>query len=278
MNGIIRWFTYNDVAANLLMLLIILAGLYALPKIPMEILPQYEYDVINIRIANPGATPKEMERDVVMRVEEAIHDLPGIKEIVSTAVEGTSTVDVEIARGYNTRDIMDDLKTRIDAINSFPDAIERPDIKIVQRNHDVISVVVSAAINERDLRRIGEKVRDDILTLNGISQVELKGVRPYEISIEISEQQLKRYGLSFTEISRAINRSSLNVSAGTIKSKGGDILLSSRGQAYSQEDFDKIVIRSGEQGARLQLGDIATISDGFMEGNLASIYQGNPQS
>ena len=276
MNGVIRWFTYNDVAANLLMLLIILAGLYALPKIPMEILPQFEYDVINIRIANPGATSEEMERDVVMRVEEAIHDLPGIKEIVSTAVEGTSTVDVEIARGYNTRDIMDDLKTRIDAINSFPEAIERPDIKIVQRNHDVISVVVSAAMNERDLRRIGEKVRDDILALNGISQVELKGVRPYEISIEISEQQLKRYGLSFAEISRAINRSSLNVSAGTIKSKGGDILLSSRGQAYSQGDFEKIIIRSSEQGARLQLGDIATISDGFMEGNLASIYQGQP--
>ena len=197
MTGIIRWFTYNDVAANLLMVLIVLAGFYALPKIPMEILPQYEYDVVNIRIANPGATPEEMERDVVMRVEEAIHDLQGIKEIISTAVEGTSTVDVEIARGYNTRDIMDDLKTRIDAINTFPEEIERPDMKIVQRNHDVISVVVSADMAEVDLRRIGEKVRDDIVALAGISQVELTGVRPYEIAIEVSEQQLKRYGLTF---------------------------------------------------------------------------------
>ncbi len=119
----IRWFTVNDVAANLLMLLIILAGLYTLPSIPMEILPKYEADVINIRIANPGATPEEMERDVVMRVEEAIHDLEGIKEIISTAVEGTSTVDVEVARGYEPRDLMDDLKTRIDAISNFPEEI-----------------------------------------------------------------------------------------------------------------------------------------------------------
>lgn len=274
MTGIIRWFTYNDVAANLLAVLIVLAGLFALPKIPMEILPQYEYDVVNIRIANPGATPEEMERDVVMRVEEAIHDLPGIKEIISTAVEGTSTVDVEIARGYNTRDLMDDLKTRIDAINTFPEEIERPDLKIVQRNHDVISVVVAAEMAEGDLRRIGEKVRDDIIQLEGISQVKLTGVRPYEIAIEVSEQQLQRYGLTFEEISRAINRSSLNVSAGTIKSKGGDILLSSRGQAYNQEDFENIIIRSAEQGSRLILGDIATITDGFMEGNLASVYQG----
>lgn len=273
MTGIIRWFTYNDVAANLLMVLIILAGFYSLPKIPMEILPQYEHDAINIRIDNPGATPEEMERDVVMRVEEAIHGLQGIKEIISTAVEGTSTIDVEIAQGYEPRDIKDDLKTRIDAINNFPEEIERPDLKIVQRNHDVISVVVSAEMSESDLRRAGERVRDDILALNGISQVELTGVRPYEISIEISEQQLKRYGLTFEEISRAINRSSLNVSAGTIKGKGGDILLSSRGQAYKQEDFEKIILRSGEKGTRLLLSDIATITDGFMEGNLASIYQ-----
>lgn len=274
MSAMIRWFTYNDIAANLLMVLIVLAGFFALPKIPMEILPQYEYDVVNIRIANPGATPEEMEHDVVMRIEEAIHDLQGIKEIVSTAVEGTSTVDVEIAHGYNTRDIMDDLKTRIDAINAFPEEIERPDIKIVQHNYDVISVVISADMAEMDLRRIGEKVRDDIVALNGISQVALTGVRPYEIAIEVSEQQLKRYGLTFEEISRAINRSSLNVSAGTIKGKGGDILLSSRGQAYHQEDFEKIIIRSGEKGIRLKLSDIAIITDGFMEGNLASVYQG----
>lgn len=276
MNGMIRWFTYNDVAANLLMALIILAGCFALPNIPMEILPQYEYDVVNIRIANPGATPEEMEREVVVRVEEAIHDLQGIKEIVSTAVEDTSTVDVEIARGYDTREVMDNLKTRIDSINNFPEQIERPDIKVVQRNFDVISVVVSADMSEIDLRRIGEKVRDDIAAIDGISQVELKGVRPYEISIEVSEQQLKRYGLTFEEIARAINRSSLNVSAGTIKSRAGDILLSSHGQAYNQADFENIVIRSGAQGLRLTLGDIAEVTNGFMEGNLASVYQGKP--
>lgn len=129
-------------------------------------------------------------------------------------------------------------------------------------------------MSERDLRRIGEKVRDDLAALKGISQVELTGVRPYEIAIEVSEQQLQRYGLTFEEIARAINRSSLNVSTGTIKSKGGDILLSSRGQAYNQADFENIIIRSTEHGVRVLLKDIATITDGFMEGNLASVYQG----
>ncbi len=276
MNGLIRWFAYNDVAANLLMVLIILAGCLALPNIPMEILPRFEADVVNIRIANPGATPEEMEREIVMRVEEAIQDLEGIKQIVSTAVEGTSAVEVEIARGYDPRVVMEDMRSRIDAISHFPEQIERPDIQLVQRNFDVISVVVAADMSERDLRRIGEKIRDDILALDGISQVELTGVRPYEVSIEVSEQQLQRYNLTFEEIARAINRSSLNVSAGTVKGKGGDILLSSRGQAYTRQDFEAIVVRSGEQGMRLTLGDIAAISDGFMEGNLASVYQGKP--
>ena len=276
MSSVIRWFTYNDVAANLLMMLTILWGCYGLSKIPMESLPQYESDIVNIRVASPGATPREMEREVVMRIEEAIYGLEGIKEIVSTAVEAIATIDVEIARGYDARVVMSDIKVRVDGIQNFPETIESPDIRIAQRNFDVISVVVAAEMDERDLRRIGEKVRDDILALHGISQVELTGVRAYEISVEVSERELKRYGLTFEEISRAINRSSLNVSAGTVKGAGGDILLSSKGQAYTAQDFEDIVIRTGSQGIRLTLGDIASVIDGFTEGNLSSVYQGKP--
>lgn len=276
MSSMIRWFTYNDVAANLLMMLTILWGCYGLSKIPMESLPQYESDIVNIRVASPGATPREMEREVVMRIEEAIYGLEGIKEIVSTAVEAIATIDVEIARGYDARVVMSDIKVRVDGIQNFPETIESPDIRIAQRNFDVISVVVAAEMDERDLRRVGEKVRDDILALHGISQVELTGVRAYEISVEVSERELKRYGLTFEEISRAINRSSLNVSAGTVKGAGGDILLSSKGQAYTAQDFEDIVIRTGSQGIRLTLGDIASVIDGFTEGNLSSVYQGKP--
>ena len=273
MSSMIRWFTYNDVAANLLMMLTILWGCYGLSKIPMESLPQYESDIVNIRVASPGATPREMEREVVMRIEEAIYGLEGIKEIVSTAVEAIATIDVEIARGYDARVVMSDIKVRVDGIQNFPETIESPDIRIAQRNFDVISVVVAAEMDERDLRRVGEKIRDDILALHGISQVELTGVRAYEISVEVSERELKRYGLTFEEISRAINRSSLNVSAGTVKGTGGDILLSSKGQAYTAQDFEDIVIRTGSQGIRLTLGDIASVIDGFTEGNLSSVYQ-----
>ena len=158
MTSLIRWFTYNDVAANLLMLLIILAGIYSYPGIPMEILPRFDTDTVNIRASYEGATPVEMEQNVVIRIEQAISDLVGIKQILATALEGTCNIEVEIARGYNERDIMEDIQNRIDAIETFPEEMRPPIISLNQRNIDVISVVVSGETGQRELRRSGAVV------------------------------------------------------------------------------------------------------------------------
>ncbi len=276
MTSLIRWFTYNDVAANLLMLLIILAGIYSYPKIPMEILPRFDTDTVNIRASYEGATPVEMEQNVVIRIEQAISDLVGIKQILATALEGTCNIEVEIAQGYNEREIMEDIQNRIDAIETFPEEMRRPIISLNQRNIDVISVVVSGEFGQRELRNIAEKVADDLRSKPGISQVELVGALAYEISIEISEQNLNRYDLTFKEIAEAIRRSSVDIPAGQIRTQGGDIMLSSRGLKYTQEQFANIVIRTSGQGIRLTLGEIAEIKDGFVEGQVVSRYQGKP--
>jgi multidrug efflux pump subunit AcrB len=274
MSGLIRWFTINDVAANLLMLLIILAGLYSYPKIPMEILPRFDTDSIGIRVTYEGATPTEMEENVVIRIEQEIQDIEGIKHIRSAAMEGVGDVEIEVLPGYDEREMMEDIKSRIDNIETFPEEMVRPTVSINQRNIDVISVVVAGELSERELRQIAEKVAVDLRSKPEISQVELVGARNYEISIEISEQSLKRYGLTFKQIGDAIKRSSVDIPAGQIRTKGGDILLSTPGLAHSKEDFAKIVILTDEHGTRLTLGEIAEIKDGFAEGQVISRYQG----
>jgi multidrug efflux pump subunit AcrB len=274
MNGLIRWFTNNDVAANLLMLLIILAGLYSYPKIPMEILPRFDTDTIGISLSYQGATPTEMEQNVIIRIEQEIQDLEGIKHIRSAAMEGVGDIEVEVVPGYDERQMMEDIKSRIDNIETFPEEMIRPTIAINRRNIDVISVVVAGELSERELRQIAEKVATDLRSKSEISQVELVGARNYEISIEISEQSLKRYGLSFKEIGDAIKRSSVDIPAGQIRTKGGDILLSTPGLAHSKKDFAKIVILTDEHGTRLTLGEIAEINDGFVEERVVSRYQG----
>ena len=274
MGGLIRWFTNNDVAANLLMLLILLAGLYSYPKIPMEILPRFDTDSIGVRVTYEGATPAEMEENVIIRIEQEIQDLEGIKHIRSAAMEGLGDIEIEVVPGYDEREMMEDIKSRIDNIETFPEEMVRPTVTINRRNIDVISVVVAGELSERELRQIAERVAVDLRSKSDISQVELVGARNYEISIEISEQSLKRYDLTFKEIGDAIRRSSVDIPAGQIRAKGGDILLSAPGLAHSKEDFAGIVILSDEHGVRLTLGEIAEINDGFSEDQVVSRYQG----
>ncbi len=275
MNGLINWFTRNGVAANLLMVTIIMAGVFSLAyKIPLEVFPDFDIDRITVSMPYRGATPSEVEEGVVIRIEEAIQDLEGIEEIISTSSEGVASVMIEVDSGYDPRELLDDIKNRIDAISTFPDETERPIINVAQRSSRVINVVVSGNLSERELRRLGDQVRDEIANLPGITQVALKAVRPYEISIEVSEYTLRRHGLSFDQVTRAVRNSSIDLPAGAIKTRGGEILLRTKGQAYVQEDFEKIILLTREDGTRLTLGEIATVRDGFEETPLLARFNG----
>jgi multidrug efflux pump subunit AcrB len=274
---VIAWFARNGVAANLLMLIILLLGLNAvLTKIPLEVFPDFELDIISVRIPFRGATPADVEEGVVIRAEEAIFDLEGIKEIRSKAGEGSASITVELEKGFEPRDLLDDVKNRIDAISTFPAEVERPIYSLAKHRREVISVVVSGDLDERELRRYGDRVRDDISALPGITQVELQGVRPYEIAIEIAENTLHQHGLTFEDVAQAIRRASLDLSAGSIKTSGGEILLRTKEQAYVEADFASIVVLGRPDGTRLTLGDIADIRDDFEENPVHSRFNGKP--
>ncbi|MBF0279735.1 MAG: efflux RND transporter permease subunit [SAR324 cluster bacterium] len=262
----IEWFAKNHVAANLLMVLILALGLYTLTsRVPLEVFPSIEMERVTIRTSFPGATPAEVEEGVTIRIEEAIQDLEGIKELSSQSSEGSSNIIAEAESGYDTRRLMEDIKSRVDALNTLPDEVEKSVVSIPQRRREVISVVVAGDVSERELRQLGEQVRDEIINLPDVTQADLEGVRPFEISIEISEITLREYGLTFADVSDAIRRGSLDLSAGSIKTQGGEILIRTKGQAHQKQDFENIVIFTRNDGIRIRLKDIATIEDGFEE-------------
>jgi len=273
----IAWFARNGVAANLLMLVIVVLGLYAATnRTPLEVFPSFELNVVNISVSYRGATPVEAEEAIVQRIEEAIHDIEGIEELTAVAREGGASVSVQVARGYDADTLLDEIKNKVDAISTFPAEAERPIYSSAIRTREVIAVGISGEIGERELRELGERVRDELSALPQISQLELENVRPYEISVEVSTTALDAYGLTLQQIGEAIRRSSLDLAAGEIRSRGGDLLIRTVGQAYGKADFGSVVVVSRADGTRITLGDIATIRDGFEETPLVSQFNGRP--
>ncbi len=271
----IAWFTRNHVAANLLLLTIVLLGLYSLTnKIPLEVFPSVEVETISVNVSLRGATPEDVERGVAIRVEEAVQDLEGIERIVSRSSENSAVVNIEVESGYDPRELLADIKSRVDAINTFPADAEKPVISLAQRKREVIAVSVASVYGERETREYAEIVRDELLLLDGVTQVELSGVRAYEIAVEVSKDALRQYDLSLADISRAIQNSSQDVSAGNLKSEGAEVLIRSKGQAYRKDEFANIVVLRQNDGAIIRLGDIATITDGFEEDPVRTRFNG----
>ncbi|MFO7725059.1 MAG: efflux RND transporter permease subunit [Oceanipulchritudo sp.] len=272
----IAYFARNRVAANLLMAAICIMGLVsALNRLTLEVFPNVEADVVNIRVAYPGSTPTESEEAIGVRIEEAIQDLEGIDRLLTNATEGSVTVRAEVLRGYDPRELLDDIKNRVDSISTFPDDAERPIIEQPAVSERVLNIVLSGPLTEKDLKTLGERVRDEITNLPGVTQVGLRGARPYEVAVEISEQTLQSYGLTFADVASAIRQSSIDLSAGRIRTKGGDVLLRTDAQAYVQEEFEEIVVLAQSGGTRLTLADIATVRDGFDENMMYSEFNGN---
>lgn len=276
MNGIYAWFAKNSVAANLVMFCIVAGGLITSFSIKMEVFPEFEADIITASVAYLGAAPEEVEEAVCVRIEEAVQDLEGIKKLNATASEGVGTVTIEVMSGYDTRKLLDDVKARIDAISTFPVETEKPVIQEIILRQQVINIAISGDTEEATLKSIGEEIREDLLAQPGITQVTLANARPYEVSIEVSEDALRRYGLTFDEVVRAVRRTSIDLPGGSVKTSGGEILLRSKGQAYRGPEFESIVLRSRADGTRLMLGDVARVNDGFAETDQVARFDGKP--
>lgn len=276
MNRAVAWFTENRVAANLLMIVLIFGGLLTLTSIRQEVFPEFSTDLITVSVIYPGAAPQEVEEGVNVRVEEQIQGITGIKKVTSTAAEGSGTVTIEVMTGRDVSAVLDEVKARVDAIDTFPEEIESPIIQEVLVRRQVISVAVSGQASEKTIKRIGERVRDDISALDGITQVDLANARPYEISIEVSEETLRRYGLTFSQVADAVRRASLDLPGGSVKTEGGEILLRTIGQAYRGREFEKIPVIRGRDGRKILLGKIANVRDGFAETDQFARFDGQP--
>jgi multidrug efflux pump subunit AcrB len=276
MRRVIHWFADNGVAANLLMLAVVASGLLTLWRIPREVFPEFDTGIITVGVPFPGAAPEEVEEGVVIRVEEAVQDLEGIEEIRSTSAENAGTVTLEAQDGADLQRLLNDVKSRVDAIDTFPDEAEEPVIQEVVVRRQVINVAVSGDVEERTLKKIGERVRDDVVTLPGITQADLVIARPYEVSIEVSERALRQYGLTFGEVAAAVRRSSLDLGGGEITTGGGEVLLRTEGQAYSGRDFERLPLLTLPDGTRLRIGDVAGVVDGFADTDQAARFDGEP--
>ena len=276
MSRAIEWFARNSVAANLLMVLIMGSGLFLIPSIRLEVLPEVSAGRIHISMVYRGAAPAEVEEAICVRIEEAVYDLDGIKRITSTASENMGTVNIQAESDTDLRTLLADVKVRVDAITTFPAETEKPIIREVTNRSQVISIAISGSTDEKTLKTLGEQIRDDIARIPGITQVKIKSARPYEIAIEVAENDLRRYGLTFDEIVRAIRKSSIDLPGGTIRTQGGEILLRTDGQAYRGTEFESLVLRTLPDGTRLRLDDVATVIDGFAETGQSAQFDSEP--
>lgn len=276
MHGLIEWFTRNGVAANLLMIIILASGGMALLNTRQEVFPEFSLDRITITTKYLGAAPEETEEAVSVRIEEAIQGLDGIKRITSNSAEGISSIVVELMLGVDSARVLDEVKARVDAIDTFPDEVEEPVITELTNRRQVIDIAIYGDTDETSLKQVAERVRDELSATPGITAVEIATARPYEISIEVSELDLRRYGLTFDHIARAVRQKSLDLPGGSVKTQAGEILLRAKSQAYRRTDFEDIVVMSRPDGTRVRIADVAQVVDGFAESDMYARFDGQP--
>lgn len=274
--GIIGWFTRNPVAANLLMAVIMIAGFLSYQGIQKRTFPAFESNLVQVVVPYRGAAPAEVEEGVVVKIEEAVADIEGIKEIRSTAREGSGIVQIEVMTGHDTTKVLDDVKLRVDAIPNFPAETEKPIISEVLFEQQVVWVTVYGDLDDRARKNLARQVRDEILALPGVRKVNLAGDRAFEMAIEVSEADLRKYSLTFDEVASAVRRSSIDLPGGSVKTDAGDILLRTKGQAYTGAEFADIVLRTNADGTRVRLSDVATIRDDFVESEDYALFEGQP--
>lgn len=276
MKAMIGWFARNSVAANLLLAVIVTSGAITLTDLKEEVFPEISLDIVTITAEYRGASPEDVEEAICLRVEDAVQGVEGIKKITSTATEGRGSVQLALLAGYDVQQVLEEVKMNVGAVETFPEDVETPIIQQVNSRSQVINVVLSGRADLETLKRLGERVRDDLTALPEISQVELLNVPPYEISIEVSEEALRRWGLTFDGVAKAVRDFSVDLPGGSVKTKTGEILFRTKGQAYSGEEYENLLLLTRPDGTRILLDDVATVIDGFEDVGVGAKFDGEP--
>ncbi|MDA0666543.1 MAG: efflux RND transporter permease subunit [Planctomycetota bacterium] len=276
MNGIIEWFVRNTVAANLTMVAILVVGLMTVGTLRQEVVPNIIMDTAMITVAYPGASPAEVEKGVIMRIEKEVQGLAGVDDVSATANEGVGIVTVNFLEGENRQEMLDDIKAAIDRIDNFPVNTEEPEVILLEMNKRVMNIAIWGDANQKTLREAARIVEDQLILQPDISLVQLTNAPDFEISIEVSEEALRRYQMTFDEVVLAVRSSSIDIPGGGIKTIGEEILLRTQGQAYLGTEFAALPLRTLPNGTRLLLGDVATVVDTFVESDQSNRFNGSP--
>lgn len=264
MNGLIEWWTRNSVAANLLMMACFVAGILAFFQLERELDPSATFNGANINVVWPGASPLEIEEQIILRIEEAVADIDGIEHVESTAREGYASVSIEGDDDIDVTRFLNEIKNRVDAISTFPSDVEPPTVSQWRNNSPGLFMSLYGDMDERELNRLARDIRDELAQLPGGSPlVDLWGERREEVSIEVSEEALQRYGLTFDDVANAIRGSSLNIAGGQVRTETGSVQVAARALADSREEFERIVVRQNPDGGVVRVADVATVVDGF---------------
>jgi len=274
--GPIRWMAGHSVAANLIMLMCLVGGYLSLRNTKQEVFPDIELDAVRVAVQYPGASPEEVEKGIVLAIEEAVRGLDGVDEVTSLAREGGGTVTVELLLGADVQRLAQDIKSEVDRVRTFPEEAEEPQVSIVSRKRGVLSVALYGDAPDTVLHELGEQVRDHLVQDPAITQVELEGVPPLEISIEISQENLRRYGLTLGEVAARLRNASVELPGGGLKTKAGEVLVRIMERRDYGRDFAELPVITTADGSVVRLRDIATIDDSFEETDRYARFNGKP--
>ena len=274
--GAIGWMAHNPVAANLIMIFAIVGGLLSFNWITQEVFPDIEMNIVRVNVSYPGASPEEIEQGMILAIEEAVRGLDGVHEVRSTAGEGGGTVEVTLLEGQDLLKLADDIKSEIDLIGTFPEEAEEPEVSVLSRRRNVVDLVLYGQATEAALHELGEQVRDQILTDPEITVVELEGVRPLEISIEVSQENLRRYNLTLEEIAARLKNAAVDLPGGGIKTSTGEILIRVKERRDYGRQFGRIPVITARDGTQVLLEEIAVIDDSYEETDSYATFNNQP--
>jgi multidrug efflux pump subunit AcrB len=274
--GVIGYMARNPIAANLLMVLLIGGGVWSMYTVQKEVFPQFQLDIVNVSVVYPGSSPAEVEQGILLPVEEAIRGVQGIKEVTSTAREGSGSITIELVAGTDRMKAFQDIDQAVNRIRTFPDNIEEPEVQLQARQREVIEIGLFGDTDIWTLRKLAERLRDRLLSEPGITQVEIGNVPDYVTHVEIPRHELRKHNLTLTQVANILQQSSMDIPAGSVETERGEILLRVQERKQWAEQFANIAVVTDSTGARVLLGEIAQIRDGFEETGFHAQFNEQP--
>ncbi len=272
--GLLGWLVHNHVASMVVMLLILAGGILLLPKLRKEVFPEFDLDAIQVTVAYPGASPEEVEQGIVLAIEQAVSGLDGVKDVISTASEGVATVQIDLHLNADDQLVLSDVKSAVDRITSLPLDAEEPQVTLVLRRMMVVSLVVYGDKDDMTLRALAERARQELLNDDRLAQVELRSPPAREISIEVPQASLRAYGLTIEQIANAVRAASLELPAGAVKTRSGEVLIRTSERRDLADEFAAIVVAARPDGTTVRVRDLGAVKDGFQEDGPAGRYNG----